>query len=194
VFNARFARLDKIDKNRHSEEIAALKTGFTAEMLSYSHTIIEETSKWNHRAYQPYDFPPMWGISEWPVFRDPHYYIANVGRIGLIKQQRTAAAIIGFYSNLLECNQRITNARSAHPVEADLSITSKAMAISLNKMASDLAKALSGLNNAAKLPIPSDLEVPILSTPQGIIGNTERVPENLHDLLLRLTGPLPDFP
>jgi len=179
---------ENIEKARHDNEITALETGFTSELLVYSPGIIQAASMWNQRAHLPHMFPQEWQrqITDWPVFIDPLYYKTNIGRIGMLRQGWAGGALIGFYANMLELNEQAREALSGRPT---VNVTTQGIATRLQLMASNLSHALDGLNNDRKFPLQPEIRLPLLFAPDGAsLSDVANVPQNLQDVLLRLAG------
>jgi hypothetical protein len=190
---------ENIEKERRANETAAVEIGFKAELLVYSAAVIEASSIWNLRASQPQSYPKTFEISDWPVFPDPLFYKTNIGKIGMIRQPWVGGALIGFYANLLEFNEQAKEALSGRPTA---NITAKTISVRLQKMASNLAHALDGVNNDLKLPIPPEIQVEALTKPDGkwfaadpdgkwFAADIDNRPKSLQDLLLGLAGESP---
>jgi hypothetical protein len=116
------ASAEKIEKQRHDSEVFSIEGGFTAELMVYSRGIVEADPIWNQRALQS---PQAAVMTQWPIFQDPLYFRANTGKIGLLRQQWIAMALIGFYANLLELNEQAKEAMSGRPT---LNVTSQSIA------------------------------------------------------------------
>lgn len=48
---------ENIETARRNNDITAIETGFTAELLVYSRGIIQAASMWNQRVHLPHMFP-----------------------------------------------------------------------------------------------------------------------------------------
>jgi hypothetical protein len=178
---------ENMEKTRRSQEIAAIEAGFTAELRLYFRTIIKETSKWNMLA-RPYFKPgEVYVVKDWPIFSDPLYFKTNIGKIGVLRQPFTVSAITGFYTNLLEFNERARVARSA---QSPVDVTAQDIAERLRAMARNLAQALDGLNDNRRFPIPPGIDMDILYAADGNIFATPGTPpvSHLQEALMRLAG------
>jgi hypothetical protein len=172
----------KIESDRKRHDRRVLETGLTAELHSYSASIIEATSCWNVRALEAPDAP----VSASPQFLRPRVYEAVIKRIGLLSEGWPAAAVIGFYGNLLELNDM-----AAEPVSSPHTIgeNTRRIAQRLQKMAINLAQALDGLNANRMFVVPAEIDLHQLVAPDGsVIGNDATAPTSLQELLLRLGG------
>jgi hypothetical protein len=177
---------EKIENSRRESEISTVEAGFTAEMIVYSRGIIEATSIWNQRAVQSPNEPER---TQLPVFQDPLYYRANIGKIGLLRQQWVPFALIGFYANLLEINEQSKETLAGRPT---VNATTGSVAKRLRIMASSLAQALDGLNNEKKFPIQPEIRFEGLFMPDGkTLNQADPAPTSLQEVLLRLAGVTP---
>jgi len=172
-----------IEKTRRNDEIFAIESGFMAELLVYSRAVIDAVSIWNQRAVQS---PSATPIANWPGFIDPLYYRTNIGKIGVLRQKWVGGALIGFYSNLLELNAQTEEALSGRPT---VNSTNESIAVRLRLMATNLSQALDGLNDDKKIPVPAEIQLHHLITPDGrVLNQSANVPGNLQDVLMRLAG------
>jgi hypothetical protein len=175
------ASQEKIEAGRRSAATYGLESGFTSELFVYSRGVIQAASIWNQRAIQNPQTPVS---TNWPVYIDPLYYRTNIGKIGLVRNQWVIGAIIGFYSNVLELNEQAREAMSGRPT-AD--VTTSSIAARLRIMASSLSQALDGLNDDRKFPIPHEIQLDKIFMPDGrTVSQSEHLPQNLQDVLLRL--------
>jgi hypothetical protein len=174
---------EDIEKTRRQSEIAAVESGFTAELLVYSLGVIQAASIWNQRAFQSSEAKP---IADWPILIDPLYYKTNIGKIGILRQKWVGGALIGFYANLLELNEQAKEALSGRPT---VNATSESVAARLRIMAANLSQALDGLNGDKKFPIQQELQLDRLIMPDGkAISQSANPPKSLQDVLMRLAG------
>jgi hypothetical protein len=177
---------EDIEKTRRDNEIAAVESGFTAELLVYSRGVIQAASLWNQPAAQSPEAKP---ITEWPILIDPLYYKTNIGKIGVLRQKWVGGALIGFYANLLELNEQAKETLSGQPT---VNATSQSIAARLRVMASNLSQALDGLNSDRKFPLQPELRLDMLFMPDGKpLSQAANVPKNLQEALLRLAGITP---
>lgn len=174
---------ENIERARTKNEIAALESGFTAELFVYSRSVIEATSLWNRRAHQAPGAAPVAG---WPLFVDPLYYRTNIGKIGMTRHQWVIGALIGFYTNMLEMNDQAREAVSGRPT---VNTTMERIAARLRIMAANLSQALDGLNDDRKFPPPPELSLEDLFSPDGMpLSKAAKIPQSLQEVLLRLAG------
>jgi hypothetical protein len=179
---------EQIESNRRESEISIVEAGFTAEMIVYSRGIIEAASIWNERAVRS---PNELVRTQLPVFQDPLYYRANIGKIGLLRQQWVPFALIGFYANLLEINEQSKETLAGRPT---VNSTTARVAARLQIMASSLAQALDGLNNDKKFPIQPEIRFESLFMPDGkTLNQADPTPTSLQEVLLRLGEGRPLF-
>jgi hypothetical protein len=177
---------ENIEAMRREHEIRAVESSLTAELLVYTTAVIQATSTWNLRAAQPNSFPSKWEVTDWPVFTDPLCYRANIGKIGIIREQWVSAALIGFYANLLELNDQSREAVAGRPTNY---VTSQNIANRLQLMAANLAHALDGLNEDRKFNIQPDIKLPILNAPDGqAFMQLPEMPKNIQEVLFALAG------
>src|ERR1700733_3899210 len=134
---------------RTSAEREELKTALTAEMLVFSSATIASASNWNERARTN---APM---QAFPMFVEPHVYRSVVGQVGKLGVDWPALAVITFYGNLLDLNDM---AREQMAGRGTLGQTSRTIAHRIRIMCSNLAEAISGLNNEREFPILPELE------------------------------------
>jgi len=174
---------ENIENTRRNNEISAIELGFTSELLAYSRALIQATSIWNKRALQSPSGAPT---SNLPILIDPLYYKTNIGKIGVIRQQWVGGALIGFYANLLELNEKAREVFSGQPT---VNMTNQSIATRLRLMASNLSQALDGLNADRKFPLQPEIQLNDLFMPDGKpLSQSENVPKNIQEVLLRLAG------
>jgi hypothetical protein len=172
---------EDIENTRRNSEIAAVESGFTAELLVYSRAVIQAASLWNQRAVQSPEAEP---ITDLPVLIDPLYYKTNIGKIGVLREKWVGGALIGFYANLLEMNEQTRETLSGRPT---VNTTSQSIAARLRMMAANLSQALDGLNADRKFPLQPEIRLDILFMPDGKpLSQAANVPKNLQEALLRL--------
>lgn len=174
---------ENIEKIRRNNESAAIEIGFIYELYVYSTAVIVAASTWNLNASRS---PHSAAITDWPLIPDPLYYKVNIGKIGYIRQQPAAGALIGFYTNMLELNEQAREALSGKPT---VNATNQSIAARLQRMASNMSHALTGLNLGLEFPIPPEIQVELLYAPDGkLLGNSGGLPKDLQELLLRVAG------
>ena len=98
-------------------------------------------------------------------------------------------ALIGFYANLLEINDQSNETLAGRPT---LNATTVRVATRLHIMASNLARALDGLNNDRRFPIQPEIQLERLFMPDGrTLDQADPTPTSLQEVLLRLAGTTP---
>jgi hypothetical protein len=176
---------ERMEKVRHDNESSAIEIGFIYELYVYSTALIEAASIWNLRASHA---PQTAAVTDWFLTPEPLYYKANVGKMGYIRRQPAAGALIGFYTNLLELNEQ---AREALSGKRTVNATNQSIAARLQRMAANMSHALTGLNMDQKLPIQPEIKVELICGPDGkLLGESGDLPTDLHELLLRVGGQL----
>lgn len=174
---------ERMEKIRRDNESAAIEIGFIYELYVYSIAVIEAASIWNLRASHA---PHTAAITDWFLTPEPLYYKANIGKMGYVRRQPAAGALIGFYTNLLELNEQAREALSGKPT---VNSTNKSIAARLQRMAANMSHALTGLNMGQKLPIRPEIQVELICAPDGkLLGESGDLPKDLHELLLRVAG------
>lgn len=169
---------EKIERERAIAERKSVEIGLLAELLGYSRSIIQATSRWNLRSVQEAAIPGGYG-HPWPRFVPPVVYHAVVSKIGLLVEGWPAAAIIGFFANLTQLNEMASEASG--PPSTD------EMAASLRLMASNLSDALDGLNQDREIPLPKEIDLADMFDATGqIIADDSNPPKNIQALLKRL--------
>jgi hypothetical protein len=103
---------EKLETDRRNTEVATMEAGFRAELIIYSRGVIEATSVWNQLASLA---PRAVVKSRWPILQDSLFYKANISKIGLIRIDWVAFALIGFYTNLLELNDQARESMQGRP-------------------------------------------------------------------------------
>jgi hypothetical protein len=174
---------EAIETARRTNEVRAIEAGFTAELIALSSSIVEATSIWNQVSLaNPNQRPTI----NWPILGSPLFYLANIGRIGLVRQTWVAGALIGFYANILELNDMSRETMAGRPTgNAD----NQTISARFHKMAANLSQALDGLNDDRKFGVPEEFDLDTLISPDGRpLSQNAQVPRNLQDLLLRLAG------
>jgi hypothetical protein len=174
---------ERIEQTRAVNEVGAMKLGFWTELLTYVPGILQGLSIWNGRALGD---PDAEVITNWPVFLDPIFYRANVGRIGLLRPQWVPGPIIGFYSNLLELNDQAREALAGRPT---VNATAASVAARLRRMALNLSQALDGLVKDEKMPIPPEMRLEDCIAPDGRrVSQLSPVPTSVQALLRAVGG------
>jgi hypothetical protein len=163
----------RVDRQRFQSAI-------TAELLVFSLSIIRVASEWNQRAAQQ----PAAANGNWPVLSHPHVYVALVSLIGLIEPW-AAAALIGFYGNVLDLNEL-----SKEAMQGRLTVGANVGTIAerLRTMAAYLATSLDELNNNRRFAIVGH-DLTALIAPDGtIIARAAQPPRTLQELLRAVGG------
>jgi hypothetical protein len=175
--------VENLERNRHNSEVAAIEAGFRAELIVYSRGLIDATSVWNQLAVQSPQAPVT---SQWPILQDPLFYKTNIGKIGFIRIEWVAFALIGFYANLLELNDQAREGVAGHPT---VNLTRQRLVTRLHIMASSMSQALDGLSNDNDVRLPPDISLDATFLPDGTpLGQAQPVPTSVQEVLSRIAG------
>lgn len=169
------------DNARATAESRELKQALTAELLALSSATIASASNWNERAHA------NGALEAFPMFVEPHVYRSVVGQLGKLGVDWPVLAVITFYGNLLDLNDMSRENAAGRPTFGE---TSRTIARRIGIMCSNLAEAISGLNNEREFPILPELDFQNLITPDGrrIGQHALPAPRTLQGVLFRLAG------
>lgn len=167
-------RLDaqrKLEAERIEHERTVIERAFLAELLNLSSSVLMATALWNHRGVTYPNQRP----DALPLFAEPRVYINLMDRLGLVREDWVAGAIVGFYGNLLQVNS--TDGKSK--------TTCGDLAFQMRKISSNLAQALDGLNRDRPLRIPEEVRFNdlVLGDGKTTVDKVSPKPESLQALL-----------
>jgi hypothetical protein len=159
------------------------KLAVTAELLTFSTSIIKAASDWNARAHQNAAAIPA-SPAGWPVLTRPHVYETLVSLIGLIEGW-AASAVIGFYGNVLDLNELSKEAMQGRPT---VGTNAGTIAGRFQTMAVYLADSLDGLNSDRAFPIIGHDLTALVTPNAATVAATGQAPTSLQELLRVLGG------
>ncbi len=173
----------KSEARRAEQEREELKSALTSELIVFSAALVIATSNWNAVAHSQ----PNANIPAFPLFPDPLVYRATVKMLGKLGMSWPVLSIITFYGNLLDMNDMSREHSAGRPT---LGQTPSVVARKLGIMCSNLAEAISGLNEEREYPISPELSWPTLVVPGGQQLQTQPLPHprTLQGVLFRLAG------
>ncbi len=156
------------------------KLALTAELLVFSSPVIAAASVWNDLARDYAAQTP----TNWPTLNRPRVFEALVSLIGLVEGP-TAAALIGFYGNVLDLNELSQEAIQGRQSVGE---TVGKVAGRFQAMAQYLAASLDGLNQDRAFPIVGQ-DLTTLVTPSGVtVASAGQAPTSLQQLLRTIGG------